>query len=329
MADTVADTAVPDPAVLTGCVRAGTLAPSIYNSQPWRFRVLSGRIDVFADTQRMLPAVDPDGREMHISLGAATFNIAVMLQAHHYAHEVSLLPDPLRPDLVASVRAGAPTAPTLHDLALVAALTHRHTTRQPFTEKALPESLVQTLCDAARREGAVLEMLDDTDARALLALVRTADHGLRDDPAYRHELARWTAGYAGRKDGVGPETFGPPSVNDALPLRDFGAYQPWLHREAEEFEADPAIGVLSTVGDEPEQWLRAGMALERVLLEATIAGVSASFLTQPLEVPHLRRLYDEQWPGRATQMVFRLGYPCRPRQAGSPRRPLAEVLIDS
>jgi hypothetical protein len=322
-----ADTVVPDPAVLLACVRAATLAPSIYNSQPWRFRVLPGRVDVYADTLRKLPAIDPDGREMHISLGAAVLNITVMLQAHHYAPHVDLLPDPAQPDLAASVSTGGEMSPTLHDLVLVAALTRRHTTRDPFTGQVLSEPLAHWLRDAACLEGAQFELLDDDDARALLALVRTADHGLREDPGYRHELAQWTTAYAGRSDGVGPESFGSPSLNDALPLRDFGAYQPWLDRRPEPFEPEPTIGVLSTIGDGPEHWLRAGMALERVLLEATIAGVAASFLTQPLEVPHLRRLYDERWPGRATQMVFRLGYPRRPVTTGSPRRPVTEVLM--
>ena len=72
-----------------------------------------------------------------------------------------------------------------------------------------------------------------------------------------------------------------------------------------------------------------GMALERVLLEATIAGVSASFFTQPLEVAHLRRLYDEGRPSISSQMIFRLGYARPPGASPSPRRPVADVLIDT
>ncbi|HEX2174883.1 MAG TPA: nitroreductase family protein, partial [Nocardioidaceae bacterium] len=313
---------LPPRTVLEECVRAATLAPSIYNTQPWRFRLRPGAVEVFADTVRILPAVDPDGREMHISLGAAVLNIEVMLQAHGYCPNVTLLPDPARPDLVARVEAEGQMSPTLVDLVRVAALTRRRTTREPFTDRPLHESLVDSLTDAARLEGATFRVLDGSDSQALLALVRTADQGLRRDPAYRNEVARWTTDYPNRQDGVLPDSFGPLSADAALPVRDFGAYQPWLDREPEQYETNPTIAVLATAGDGEEDWLRAGMALQRVLLDATIAGVSASFLTQPLEVPHLRRLYDERWPHVATQMVFRLGYARQPGAATTPPRPV-------
>lgn len=323
---TTTDDRMHDQALLAECVHAATLAPSVYNSQPWRFRTRRGRIDVLADPVRALPAIDPDGREMHLSLGAAVHNIEVLLTAHGIRPHVSLLPRLAQDDLVARVSGAGTLTPTLRDVAMVSAVMRRRTARVPYADRPLHRSLVDALTQAARVEGVTLTMLDDTEASSLLALVRTADAVLRDDPGYRCELARWT-GWAGRRDGVAPDAFGPPSLDAALPLRDFGAYQPWLRREPERFESRPTIAVLSTTGDGREDWLRAGMALERVLLEATIAGVSASFFTQPLEVAHLRRLHDEGRIRASTQMIFRLGYARRPG-ASSPRRPVAEVLTD-
>ena len=322
------DDRMDDQAVLTECVCAATLAPSIYNSQPWRFRIGHGRIDVLADPLRGLPAIDPDGREMHISLGAAVHNIEVLLTANGIGARVVLLPVPEQRQLVARVTGGGAVTPSLRDVAMVSAVWRRRTARVPYEDRPLNRALVDSLTAAADVEGATLSLLDDAEATGLLGLVRSADNVLRNDPEYRCELSRWTADWPDRRDGVLPDSFGPPSRDAALPMRDFGAYQPWAHREPEQFETHPVIAVLSTTGDTREDWLRAGMALQRVLLEATIAGVCASFFTQPLEVAHLRRLYDEARPQASSQMIFRLGYALQPGASPSPRRPVADVLID-
>jgi len=324
----VVDDKMHDEAVLAECVHAATLAPSIYNTQPWQFRTGRGRIDVLADPLRRLPAVDPDGREMHISLGAAVHNIEVLLTANGLRPYVTLLPDRTQPGLVARVTSDGEVSPSLRDVVMVSAVMRRRTARVPYEDRPLHRSVVDSLTQAARVEDATLDLLDDDEARGLLALVRTAERTLRADPAYRCELAQWTASWPDRRDGVPPDSFGPPSRDATLPIRDFGAYQPWVHREPEQFEAHPTIAVLSTRGDSPQNWLRAGMALERVLLEATVAGVSASFFAQPLEVAHLRRLYDEGRPHASSQMIFRLGYARHPGASRPPRRPVADVLND-
>ena len=68
--------------------------------------------------------------------------------------------------------------------------------------------------------------------------------------------------------------------------------------------------MLCTDGDTPVDRLRAGQALQRVLLTATAAGVGVSFLNQPVEVPALRKeLAAVLKTGLAPQMLLRAGYP--------------------
>lgn len=55
--------------------------------------------------------------------------------------------------------------------------------------------------------------------------------------------------------------------------------------------------MLFTDRDDPADWLRAGQALQRALLTATSLGVSASFLTQPLELADLAFRYDPRYGG--------------------------------
>jgi hypothetical protein len=84
------------------------------------------------------------------------------------------------------------------------------------------------------------------------------------------------------------------------------------------------LAVLSTATSPPLGWLRAGQALQRVLLTATIHGIAASPLTQPLETADAWLVRDPASASESPQMILRLGYGL-PVPA-TPRRPIAEVL---
>ena len=64
---------------LAACVRTATFAPSIHNTQPWRFRVRDNGIDVYADWRRRLDVIDPNGRQLIISVGAAIMNLRLAI----------------------------------------------------------------------------------------------------------------------------------------------------------------------------------------------------------------------------------------------------------
>jgi nitroreductase len=315
------------PEAVDACIRAATAAPSVHNSQPWRFRVAGRGIDVLADPRRRLAVLDPRGRELVMSVGAAVFNLRVALRHQGWLPVVRLFPGG-EPELVARVAAGRPAAPDPAVRALAAAVFQRHTHRGPFTATAMPASLVDELTAAAAAEGAVLTVLDPARRNAVFALAHAAQERLRTDRDYLSELATWTAWRPGRTDGVPPQALGPPDAVGLLPLRDFTASQPSHDDTAARFEPHPWIAVLTTAGDEPAHWLRAGQALQRVLLTATVRGVAAQPITQPLEVPALRRLVSDTGAGHHAQAILRLGYrppdtPARP----SPRRPPTDVLI--
>jgi nitroreductase len=310
--------------VLAACVQAAIAAPSIHNSQPWRFRICSGGIDVYADWSRRLEVIDPSGRELLISVGAAVFNLRVAMRRHGRLPRLRLSPEPAEPDLVARVVPGPPAAPDPAVNALAEAIPRRHTSRRPFAPTVIPAGVLDELSAAARQEGATLRVADPVGRNAIFSLAHTADRRLRAQGGYRAELAEWTLPAHGRRDGVPPRAFGPWDALETLPLRDFGLTQPMLHRRGERYEPHPTIVVLSTEGDTVEQWLRAGQAMQRVLLVATVHGLVATPMSQPLEIQELRELLTDTTTGRWAQLILRLGYgePTTP----SPRRPLAEVL---
>jgi hypothetical protein len=156
----------------------------------------------------------------------------------------------------------------------------------------------------------------------LLELLHAGDRADRADPARVAERQAWVGG-PHRSEGVPVGSLGPRPAGRGAAFRDLGHAVDTV-RETAVFERTPTLAVLSTVQDHPVDWVRAGQALERILLEATLAGVSASFLNQPLEHHDLRWLVRSPLSGVGhTHMLLRLGYG-RP-VAATPRRPLEEV----
>jgi hypothetical protein len=307
-------------------LRAAVAAPSVYNTQPWLFRVTEREIELYADQARRLEVVDPRGRELMISVGAALFNLRVAMLADGRTPLVHLFPDDEDPDLVARVRPGPAVAVSETVRLLAEAIPRRHTNRRPFEQIPVPAEVVADLCAAAAVEGGDLVVAEPALRDAVLGVVRTAEHLHRRDPGYYVELADWTANGRPRTDGVPPETFGPWSVLEVVPLRDFGLVRAVPSRAAAEYESEPTIALLYSRGDDREQWVRAGQALERTLLTATVRGLANTLMTQPLEVPRLRELFTVSATGAVAQAVLRFGY--GPPSTPSPRRALSSVLLN-
>jgi nitroreductase len=308
------------------CLVAATAAPSIHNTQPWLFRLAGQTMDVLVDRRRQLTTLDPEGREMFVSVGAALLNLRVAVRAHGYQTGVRLTPDPQRPDLAATLSIGRPAFSPPAVVTLARTIPHRHTNRRPFADKPVPFGILAELAGAATAEGGALLPVEPALRDGVLSLTRTAENRMRADPRYRAELAAWTTpGGVGRRDGVPRQAFGPRDVNEALPLRDFAVGQ-GAPTATVAFEPEPTLILLFTSGDTPADWLRAGSALQRVLLTATLHGLAATPLSQLVEVPRLRVLLADSISGQVVQSVLRIGYPTMPAPP-TPRRPIDDVIV--
>jgi nitroreductase len=308
------------------CLVAATAAPSIHNTQPWLFRPRGDLIEVHVDRRRQLAMLDPEGREMWVSAGAALLNLRVAVRAHGRDARARLIPYPAEPDLAATVSIDRAAAPPAAVLQLAGAIAHRHTNRRPFADMPVPPRILDELTRAAAAESATLLAVDPALRDGVLTLTRTAENRMLANGRYRAELAAWTTpGGVGRRDGVPRQAFGPRDRHRALPLRDF-ALGHGAPTATVAFEPEPTLILLYTAGDTPADWLRAGAALERVLLTATVRGLAATPLSQVVEIPRLRALLDDTMNGRAVQTVLRVGYPITPAQP-TPRRPVEEVLL--
>jgi len=307
----------------TTWIEAAIRAPSSHNTQPWKFRALEDGAEILADRTRALPVNDPFDRELTISCGAALFNLRIAVASVGRDSEVKLLPDTGDPDRLAAVRLR--DGPADPDLArLRGAIDERHSTRSAFRNAPLPEGLAGEVDAAARSEGARLRLVEG-DVRATAAsLVSEGDRLQFGDPRWRRELASWMRP---RRSGDGlttPLLTGPVS---RFVVRGFDVGGRVARGDAELARGAPLLGVLATDDDEPRAWLRAGQALQRVLLTAAARDVQAGFLNQPCQVAALRpRLADAVSPGEVPQIVVRLGVPKAPLR-DAPRRPIADVLV--
>ncbi|MFI2414377.1 Acg family FMN-binding oxidoreductase [Streptomyces sp. NPDC018947] len=321
-----------DEKTVTAFVAEATAAPSMHNAQPWRFRYVAAErlLLLYADPERAMPRSDPGDRALHIGCGAALFNLRVAAAHASCAPRTRLLPDPRDRLLLAAVRLADPgEASRDEDLRrLRAAIPQRRTSRHPFSEEDVPEDVRAALREAAAREEAVLLFPGRWHVETLLDLVRDAESRDLMNPAADEDLVRWTrtgSEAATASDGVPEYAFGPRRRDGRAPVRDFAGRAPVADRGSTVFERTPHLALLSTRGDGPADWLRAGQALERVLLESTLAGLSTSLTSHPLEDRELRLLARDPRAGMGhVQMVLRLGY--GPRGPGTPRRPVRDVL---
>lgn len=313
-------------AIFAECLNAAVAAPSIHNTQPWRFLPREHAIDVYADRSRRLAVIDPDGRELTISIGAAVLNLRVALLARGYEALYALLPDRSQPDLMARVTIGGRIRPTYLARRLAGAIPRRHTNRRPFRTAELPDVVLEELGQAARAEDCHLLIADPPLRDGILGVVRRAETLRRADPEYLVELAEWTAPAPGRREGVPAVAYAASDPDERIPLRDFGLARPARYAWPAVFEDDPTVAVLYSTGDSPYAWLRAGQALERVLLTATANGVQSTLMTQPLEYADLRALFDDSAQGRVAQAIIRLGY--AHEAPPSPRRALADCVME-
>ena len=305
-------------------LRAAVVAPSMHNTQPWRFRFHDRVVEVYRDRERELPAEDPDRRMLFVSLGASIFNLRVEAAARGYGSQVRHLTDRQRPDLVAVVELGGPRSGQLQLLAPY--VIHRRTNRQPFTGQRLPAQVRAELTLSARIEGAELRWLDRPLRRWWLRMATHDAAAIDDEDAGRTAERREWVGGAREADGIPSAALGPRSAGGEAIVREFAATPADATRPAALFEPEPQVAVLSTRYDGPMDWLRAGQALERVLLEATAHGVSTSLLNQVLEHDDLRAELDDPLdPGIRPQAVIRFGY--GPPVPPTPRRSLADVTV--
>jgi nitroreductase len=282
------------------------LAPSVHNTQPWRWLVSADVLELHADERWRLRLADPDGRLLILSCGTALHHVRVALRGMGYLPAVQRFPVPSRPDLLARVTVARPIPVSRHAAALARATLRRHTDRRALTAMPVPAA-IDALRRTAGSEGAWLHLLNRAQTTRLLATAERAELTELADPGRRAEVTSWV--------GV-PETATAGVPRSVTPPRGEG------------YQATGSYLVLYGNGDRSSSWLRAGEALSAVWLAAVVQGLAVQPISSVTEVPAGRAALHQILSGvGCPYLVLRIGTPVSEDGANpTPRRPASDSI---
>jgi hypothetical protein len=309
---------------------AARLAPSIHNTQPWHFEPLADGLAVHEDVTRALLSLDPLGRQRTMSCAAAAANAVVALAHAGRRPVVELLPDPDQPHLLVRVRAGSSQAPSPEDVRRFEALTIRRAHRRLHQRRPVSQEDLDLLCEAVAGEGARPVVPDRLTRRRIGVLLRAALRHQLDDLEHLAEVDRWIRH---------PDESGEP--HDGIPVASLGTtpfpadsivHDGWDAEELDEIPVEDEIEAstvlaITTRSDTRRDWLAAGMALERLWLDAAARDLALTFADQATQWPETRDQAAAALgvPGDL-QLVLRVGHPLVDVPP-TPRRPLDDLWL--
>ncbi len=319
---------MPTDDVIRSAVALASRAPSLHNSQPWRWVKEHDSLNLFGDPDRVLPSTDAFGRQMIISCGVALNHLQASFAAAGWNTGVGRLPDPSNRLHLAKISFEPADNISGPEAVRADAIARRRTDRLPFaapTGWAIVEDLLRNVI---RDNGSDFEVLPD-DSRPQLAKASEFTTSMRRyDSMYQAEL-QWWSGHSGLDDGIPSESL----VSSAESRRvGVGRRFPTVDTDQRrvEIETDHAkLLVLTTRNDSQVELLRCGEALSALLLECTIEGLATCPLTHLTEIPESRVIVRKLLTGNGIpQVIVRVGI--APTQDDdqilTARRPLADVL---
>jgi len=320
--------------VARALIGAAVLAPSHWNSQPWRFEVDGTLIRLLADPARAMPITDPEQRAMRISLGAALENLLVAARAWGLRPTVTYRPPGDPTGAVAEIT-WTPGEP-IHDRALFRAIPERRTNRKDYDERGLYHES-RTALSALVPPDYHLYWIDDREQiKAIGEITHDAVHDQIEDKraeAERFTWMRFDDSDRERGDGLSPD-----ALDLGGPAKWFaGRYfnpRSWLLGQGagslgkkcrDGVRSAGALALLTSPVRREESWLPGGQVYERLALKATQLGIAHQPINAPIEQeryrPELLRRFGAS--GEDPLMFVRLGHADRPDAV--PRRGVAMV----
>lgn len=297
----------PTPESVRAAVELACRAPSLHNTQPWKWVFDGVVLHLYSDPARLLPETDPFGRQLLLSCGAVLDHLKVALAVRGWRALVVRFPDPTRLDHLAAITFTPARFVTMAEHFLAEAIERRRTDRSPFNPPPGWAEFQPQIAELLEDYAATAAFLPQDSRGSLAQASRMTAARRRYDSMYRAEL-RWWTGHSAQVDGVPSSVIATSDDYARVPLgRVFPGGGTMSAEAAPDIDAS-ALVVLGTEGDHPMDCLRCGEALSAVLLAATVAGYSTCTLTHLTELPASRAVVAALAPEcDVPQVVIRVG----------------------
>jgi len=309
--------------VARAVIGAAVLAPSVWNTQPWRMELDEGTIRLFVDAHRAMPVTDPDQRQLMMSLGASLENMLIALRAYGLQPTAGLFPGDV-PGAVASVSwTVAPEGP--RDRLLFSAIPERRTNRHDFDGRGIYPQNRGALGAQVSGDLRVHWIEEHDRIRAVAELAGDAAEAETHDRRAQRERWGWMRfgddDARRRGDGVTVEALDYGVVAKTLAgsyfdpgsgLLRFGA-QSAGRKARSAVRSAGALALITAPAPGRLPWLSAGQAYQRLALRATTLGIAQQILNAPVSVERFRgdllRAFGA--PGEDPLALVRLGHASR------------------
>jgi hypothetical protein len=314
--------------IITKALQLACRAPSLHNSQPWRWVAAGAVVDLYADPHRVVRSADSSGREAIISCGAALDHFRVAMTAAGWKTNIDRFPDPNKLNHLARVDFSPLNFVTGAQRDRADAILRRRTDRLPFLPPTNWESFEPVLRSSFSSDLAALDVFGDNVHPQLAEASRLTESLRRYDEFYHHELQWWTAPLR-LSEGVPPSALLSESERQRVDVN--RQFPPSGHgdRRAATTKDQAKVLVLSTPEDSRIDALNCGEALSTILLECTMARLATCTLTHMTELAASRDIVQRLIGSKSfPQALIRVGRSPAVEQmsAPTPRRPLTDVL---
>ncbi|CAM3965613.1 Acg family FMN-binding oxidoreductase [Smaragdicoccus niigatensis] len=314
--------------IITKAVALASRAPSLHNSQPWRWRFDRDGLKLYADPERLISATDSAGRELILSCGGALHHLRAAMASMGYRSFVERFPNPNDPRFLARVEFVRSGYVTDAERDRIEAIKLRRSDRSPFAPPA-GWSTFETVLRHTLGNSVLMTVMPANVRADLERASSLAGSMRRYDSKYHSELHWWT-GHVHDREGVPPQMLPSAETSAKVPIgRAFPVLDDAQPADPESGADGAVIVALSTDTDNLPDILRCGEAMSVVLLEATMAGYATCTVTHVVELSSSRFIVQKLVGGNVLpQVLIRIGAP----PAGglqpslTPRRSVEEIL---